>query len=98
MAQQEDNWDDIVNRQAGKNLDDDTSTLEDGGRWVDAVKASEQDNLDAYRSDLAKDRMITRKMQRIVDRETELALQEGQTIIRGRKKRPISVIKPPSLS
>jgi hypothetical protein len=33
-------------------------------------------------------------MQRVVDMETELALKEGQTIVRGRKRRPIRVIKP----
>lgn len=98
MAQQEDDWDDIVNQQAGKNLDDNTTSLRDSEKWVDAVKASEQDNLDAYRNDLTKDKMITRKMQRIVDQETELALWEGQTIIRGRKRRPLSVVKPPSSS
>jgi hypothetical protein len=29
-----------------------------------------------------------------VDLETRMALQEGQTIVRGRKRRPIRVIKP----
>jgi len=38
--------------------------------------------------------LMTKKMQRIVDMETELALKEGQTIVRGRKRHPLRVVKP----
>jgi hypothetical protein len=65
-------------------------------RWTDAVRLSQSENREAYEKDLKKDRQITRKMQRIVDMETELALKEGQTIVRGRRRHPIRVIKPES--
>jgi hypothetical protein len=91
MAQQEDEWDAIVSMRAGRNVDGNDK----GVQWVDAIRLSERENQDAYERDQAKDKEITRKMQRIVDLETKLALEEGQTIIRGRKKRPIKVIKPP---
>jgi len=91
MAQQEDEWDVLVNTHAGRNVDAEDEKV----RWVDAIKMSERENQVAYEKDLAKDRGYIRKMQRIVDLETKLALEEGQTVIRGRKKRPLKVIKPP---
>jgi hypothetical protein len=90
MAQQEDEWDALVNMRAGRNVDG-----SDGVKWVDAVRMNEKLNQAAYEEDCARDRETIRKMQRIVDVETELALQEGQTVVRGRKKRPIRVLKPP---
>jgi hypothetical protein len=92
MARQEDEWDALVNMRAGRNIDGD----DNGVQWVGAVELSEGQTQDAFKRDQAKDRAIIEKMQRIVDLETKLALEEGQTIIRGRKKRPIRVIKPPS--
>jgi hypothetical protein len=89
MARQEDMWDTIIDEYSGRSMDGNT-----GVKWVDAVHSSERENQHAYEADLAKDKAITRRMQSIVDQETKLALQEGQTIIRGRKRRPIRVIKP----
>lgn len=86
LCQQEDEWDELMTRQL--------MHREDRVKWVDAVQLSEQENLQAYERDLEKDRVAIRKMQRIVDLETELALKEGQTIVRGRKRRPLQVIKP----
>jgi hypothetical protein len=88
ICQQEDKWDVLMNEQLKKR--------EDTVRWTDAVRLSQSENQEAYEKDLKKDRQITRKMQRIVDMETELALKEGQTIVRGRKRHPIRVIKPES--
>lgn len=90
MAKHEDEWDALVNLNARRRVDRD----DDDVRWVDAVRLSEQENQAAYERDLAKEKEITRKMQRIVDLETELALKEGQTIMRGRRRRPIWVLKP----
>jgi hypothetical protein len=90
MAQQEDEWDNLVNMQTGKSGDGD----DDGVKWVDAVQMSDRLNQDRYESDQTYQKEITRKMQKIVDLETKLALAEGQTIVRGRKSRPIRVIKP----
>jgi hypothetical protein len=90
MAQQEDEWDDLVNTRAGRSIDGD----DNGVKWVDAVRMSEWRNQETYERDQAYERETTRKMQKIVDLETRMALQEGQTIVRGRKRRPIRVIKP----
>lgn len=67
---------------------------EDTVKWTDAIRLSERENQEAYEKDLRRDRELTRKMQRIVDMETKLALEEGQTIMRGRRRHPIRVIKP----
>ncbi|KAH8727495.1 hypothetical protein GQ44DRAFT_677226 [Phaeosphaeriaceae sp. PMI808] len=90
MAKQEDEWDALINWEAARGLDG----VEDEVKWIDAVKMSERQNQTAYEGEQAKDREIIQKMQRVVDLETELALKEGQTIVRGRKRRPIKVIKP----
>jgi hypothetical protein len=63
-------------------------------KWVDAGRLCLRENHEAYENEQAKESETIRKMQRIVDLETELALKEGQTIIRGRKRRPLKVIKP----
>jgi hypothetical protein len=86
ICQQEDAWDVLVNEQLKKR--------EDTVKWTDAIRLSERENQEAYEKDLRRDRELTRKMQRIVDMETKLALEEGQTIMRGRRRHPIRVIKP----
>ncbi|KAG9186579.1 hypothetical protein G6011_09687 [Alternaria panax] len=88
MCQQEDAWDVLINEQLKKR--------DDVVKWTDAIRLSERENQEAYEHDLRKDRALVRKMQNIVDMETELALKEGQTIVRGRKRHPIRVIKPHS--
>jgi len=86
MCQQEDEWDMLMAAQF--------NAREDDVKWTDAIRFAERENQVAYERDMRKDREVTRKMQRIVDQETKLALQEGQTIVRGRKRKPIRVIKP----
>ncbi|KAF1946131.1 hypothetical protein EJ02DRAFT_336794 [Clathrospora elynae] len=86
ICKQEDEWDVLINAQLRRR--------EDTVKWTDAIRLAEQENQDAYERDVQKDREIARKMQRIVDEETEFALKEGQTIVRGRKRHPIRVIKP----
>lgn len=88
ICKQEDEWDGLIDSQL--------EAREDDVKWIDAIKVSERENQEAYEKDVRKDREITKKMQRIVDLETKLALQEGQTIVRGRKRNPIRVIKPKS--
>jgi len=90
MAKQEDEWDALVNFHASKNVDGPS----DGTKWVDAIRLSEKENQDMYERDQAKDRYLITKMQKIVDAEMELALKEGQTIVRGRKHHPLWVMKP----
>lgn len=91
MARQEDDWDALVNMHAGRNIDG----KEDDVKWVHAVNYSANLNNEVHERTQARDKVIAKKMQKIVDLETGLALKEGQTIVRGRKKRPIKVIKPP---
>ena len=86
LCQQEDDWETLINAQLRK--------AEDRANWVDAIILANQENKESYDRDGAKDRKIIQKMQRIVDLETELALKEGQTIIRGRKRRPLQILKP----
>ena len=88
MCQQEDRWDALMNEQLEKPGD----TV----KWIDAIQQAERENQEAYEKSLRKDRELTKKMQKIVDVETKLALMEGQTIARGRKRHPIRVIKPGS--
>ncbi|KAF1911869.1 hypothetical protein BDU57DRAFT_460445 [Ampelomyces quisqualis] len=91
MARQEDEWDSLVNRRAGRNMDG----REDDVKWVHAITASERLNQEVHERTQARDRATTRRMQRIVDLETRMALKEGQTVVRGRKNRPLRVIQPP---
>lgn len=63
-------------------------------KWVDAVQLSVNHNHEAYQKEVEKDKELTRKMQNIVDQETELALKEGRTIVRGRRRKPLQIIKP----
>lgn len=81
IAEQEDQWDAMMNEQLGIKGEE--------GRWVDVVLEADRENMWAYERSLAADRALARKMQAIVDKETALALQEGEVIIRGRKGRPI---------
>jgi hypothetical protein len=90
MAKQEDDWDEMVDIGAGRRMDG----PDNGVMWVDAVRLSERENQDDYERDQAKDRRLVTKMQRIVDVETKLALEEGQSIVRGRKKKRLWVLKP----
>ncbi|KAH9865550.1 hypothetical protein J1614_009135 [Plenodomus biglobosus] len=87
LCKQEDMWDTLINAQLKEPADN--------TRWADAVRLAEQENMEAHHKDLQKDIDVTKKMQKIIDKEMELALAEGQTIIRGRKRRPLSITKPP---
>ncbi|KAK1915496.1 hypothetical protein P3342_003306 [Pyrenophora teres f. teres] len=86
-CRQEDKWDDLLEEQLGED--------QDTVKWIDVVRQAEMQNQWAYERELRKDRDITTDMQAIVDKEMKLALKEGQTIVRGRK-RPILVIRPKS--
>jgi hypothetical protein len=88
ICQQEDVWDALITAQLKE--------CEDTVKWADAILVSARENQEAHEADIRKDRETTRKMQRIVEMETKLALEEGQTIMRGRKRHPIRVIKPGS--
>ncbi|KAF1930819.1 uncharacterized protein M421DRAFT_57499 [Didymella exigua CBS 183.55] len=86
LAKQEDEWDELVLPQLRRR--------EDEIRWADAMHEAERQNGVIYEAELVKDAALIRKMQSIVDAETEFVLNEGREVIRGRKKAPIRVIKP----
>ncbi|KAI4641542.1 hypothetical protein J4E93_007639 [Alternaria ventricosa] len=88
ICQQEDVWDVLITAQSRER--------EDTVKWQTAVRDSLRANQEAHQADIRNDIVMTKKMQRIVDMETELALKEGQTIVRGRKRHPLRVIKPVS--
>ena len=88
ICQQEDVWDVLITAQLRER--------EDTEKWATAIRDSLRANQEAHQADIRKDIMMTKKMQKIVDMETELALKEGQTIVRGRKRHPLRVIKPES--
>jgi hypothetical protein len=78
IATSEDEWDEL--------LEDELGLEEDGEqRWVDPFNDSLADNAAVYDAQLKKTAQIARRMLKIVDLETELALKEGQRI-RGRHK------------
>lgn len=86
LAKQEDEWDALLTEQLMQK--------EDNIEWAKAVSDAERQLGAQHAEWMANDKEITRKMQRIVDIETELALKEGQAIVRGRRKAPIRVLRP----
>lgn len=96
LAQQEDEWDALVSREAGKGrgLGDGVRVVAEESRWVDEVLQAREENVEVYEEWLRRDRGLVRRMQAIVDRETSLVLKEGREVVRGRVKAPIRVIKP----
>ena len=96
LAQQEDEWDALVAREAGegRGLGDGLRVVAEESRWVDEVLLAREENVEVHEEWIRRDRGLVRKMQGIVDRETELALKEGREVVRGRVKAPIRVIKP----
>ncbi|KAF2856073.1 hypothetical protein T440DRAFT_384550 [Plenodomus tracheiphilus IPT5] len=85
-SQQEDVWDTLMDEQLGHQGDT--------TKWMDAVRKAIRENAEAHHREFQKDKETTKKMQKIVDEETKLALAEGQTIFRGRARRPLQIIKP----
>lgn len=98
LAQQEDEWDALVAREAGKGMGlgdtDGLRVVAAEGKWVDVVLRAREENVDVYEEWLRRDRGIIKRMQGIVDQETALVLKEGREVVRGRAKAPIRVIKP----
>jgi hypothetical protein len=79
ISQQEDAWDAIMLEEHG---------IKSGreGKWVDVMDSAYADNVRLYETDLGTDKALARKMQGLVDKETKLALSEGQEVVRGRRK------------
>ena len=58
-------------------------------KWADVMSQALEKNVIDWKNDLGTDKAIAKKMLAIVDEETRLAKLEGQTVVRGRKGRPI---------
>lgn len=84
IARQEDEWDDTLRRELGftEDTEDDVEV-----RWTNAVSDALSTNKRAHDRYIVVDKAIARNMQKIVDQETALALEEGQRIVRGRRRR-----------
>ena len=90
IARHEDVWDSILEQDHGIGSGDEEANATKGKResnWVDVMNNAHRENMKLYETDLATDRALARKMQTIVDKETALALKEGQDVTRGRRKR-----------
>ncbi|KAF2657534.1 hypothetical protein K491DRAFT_594887 [Lophiostoma macrostomum CBS 122681] len=85
LSRQEDVWDAIVYQEHGI---DSKGGRDPEGRWVDAMESAYADNVRLYEAELATDKALSRNMQGIVDKETALAVSEGQQVVRGRRKGP----------
>lgn len=88
IARYEDDWDAILAAECGFAEEGDNSGRRED-QWLHEVKLAERENMNKYENDMAKDREITKRMVELIDKETELARQEGQEVVRGRKNKPI---------
>ncbi|KAF2748138.1 hypothetical protein M011DRAFT_422345 [Sporormia fimetaria CBS 119925] len=84
LTVQEDRWDQILREELG--IPEGTEGTREG-KWSDAVRKAYADNTKQYETEVTRDKAIADKMLEIVDKETELALKEGQKIVRGRRVR-----------
>jgi len=97
IAKYEDEWDAILRRECGFKGEHDSGEVDGRGngapqrpaKWADVMLQAWEENADVFEKDLMTDKAIARKMLGIVDAETRLAKLEGQTVVRGRKGRPI---------
>ena len=88
IAKQEDEWDALLRDECG--FRDERGE----GSWMQAVNDTIEVTWEAMSREYEQAREKGRQMLEIVDRETALALQEGQTVFRGRRRRPLWVLKP----
>ncbi|KAF2463146.1 uncharacterized protein BDR25DRAFT_246316 [Lindgomyces ingoldianus] len=88
IAEYEDRWDDIISTHFGVLQGEGNRRREEGEvTWAYEVEQAMRENASAHERDLNRDKAIAWKMQRIVDKETALALEEGEKIVRGRRGR-----------
>jgi hypothetical protein len=90
ISAQEDEWDEILETELGFTEKEETRTE---GKWVDEVEHAHSQNAKFHERDLRRSKAMAKIMLELVDKETELALKEGQKIIRGRPRPPKSKVK-----
>ncbi|KAF2447703.1 hypothetical protein P171DRAFT_354440 [Karstenula rhodostoma CBS 690.94] len=89
LSNHEDEWDAILERECDFVEKDTRKYGTFDPLWVDEVIKAESANRAAHDKDVQKTTEIAAKMTELIDKETELALQEGRKIVRGRKIKPI---------
>lgn len=87
LSSYEDDWDAILERDYG--ILDGDETEEDDMPWTREVRLAYRANADSKDKDYESSRSIAAQMLALVDKETKLAKEEGQPIVRGRKNKPI---------
>ncbi|KAF2637945.1 hypothetical protein P280DRAFT_406034 [Massarina eburnea CBS 473.64] len=86
LGRQEDEWDELLEREFGVEL---MGSRSREMRWVDSMRKVLDENNAEHNAMMANDMATARRMTRIVEEETRLAIKEGQTVVRGRKRNPI---------
>jgi hypothetical protein len=99
IGQEEDKWDDILRKECGFHDEHEQDNGRQPGyngdvpqrsaKWTDIIRQAIKENEATYAEELKTDRVIAKKMLDIVNEELRLAKLEGQTVVRGRKRRPI---------
>ncbi|OAG12840.1 uncharacterized protein CC84DRAFT_1135894 [Paraphaeosphaeria sporulosa] len=89
LSNHEDEWDAILKRECGFVEKDTRKYGTFDPLWVYQVNIAEQANRAAHEKDIKKATETATRMTELIDKETELAIQEGQKIVRGRKTKPI---------
>jgi len=84
IGQYEDGWDRMLEKNLGFTDKDDKETS-----WVHEMKQALMTNEKESQDETRRERHIASKMIALIDQETKLAIEEGQTVIRGRKNKPI---------
>lgn len=82
LARQEDEWDEILLRDHGVT----EGGKQDQVKWMDALEVAMGINRSLWDRAWLKRKEVAAQMLAIVDREMELARQEGTEVMRGRKK------------
>ncbi|KAF1972857.1 hypothetical protein BU23DRAFT_466445 [Bimuria novae-zelandiae CBS 107.79] len=89
LARYEDEWDRILAERFGIVEARNGYVWAQEDKWLHEIKVAEMAAQEDFERLNATDRWITKRMVELIDKETELAMQEGQKIVRGRKGRPI---------
>lgn len=89
LSNHEDEWDAILEREFDFVEKDTRLYGSFDPLWVDEVNVAEHAARVDHDKEMKKVAETTARMTRLVEIETELAVQEGQKIVRGRKSKPI---------
>jgi hypothetical protein len=89
LSRHEDEWDAILERECDFVDKDSKENGSRGPLWELEMIKQEKVNRVVYDKDIKTSTEIAARMTELIDKETELAIQEGRKIVRGRKAKPI---------